>query len=60
MLQQLAIGREDDKKSSFALAAELGNMIEARYPGFLVDKRDAAWVKARDEMVKARQRRLKR
>jgi hypothetical protein len=60
MLQQLAIGRQDDKKSSFALAAELGNLIEARYPGFLVDKRDADWVKARDEMVKARQRRLKR
>lgn len=60
MLQQLAIGRQDDKKSSFALAAELGNMIEARYPGFLIDKRDAAWVKARDEMVRERQRRLRR
>lgn len=60
MLQQLATGRLDDKKSSFALAAELGNMIEKRYPGFLIDKRDADWVKARDEMVRARQRRLKR
>jgi len=60
MLQQLATGRLDDKKSSFALAAELGNMIEIRYPGFLIDKRDDAWVKARDEMVRARQRRLKR
>lgn len=60
MLEQLAIGRRDDKKSSFALAAELGNMIEARYPGFLIDKRDTAWVKARDEMVRERQRRLKR
>jgi hypothetical protein len=60
MLQQLAIGRQDDKKSSFALAAELGNLLEARYPGFLIDKRDADWIKARDEMVRERQRRLKR
>ncbi|MFT3729565.1 MAG: hypothetical protein QM759_17215 [Terricaulis sp.] len=60
MLRQLAIGRSDDMRSSFALAAELGNLIEARYPGFLIDKRDAEWVKARDEMVRARQRRLKR
>jgi hypothetical protein len=60
MLQQLATGRLDDRKSSFALAAELGNLIEARYPGFLIDKRDGEWVKARDEMVRARQKGLKR
>ena len=60
MLRQLAIGRLDDKKSSFALAAELGNIIEARYPGFLIDKRDAEWVKAREDMVRERQRSLRR
>jgi len=60
MLQQLAIGRLDDAKSSFALAAELGNMIEARYPGFLIDKRDAAWVAAREAMVQQRQRSLRK
>lgn len=59
MLRQLAIGRMDDKKSSFALAAELGNLIEVRYPGFLIDKRDAHWVKDREEMVRRRQRSLK-
>jgi hypothetical protein len=60
MLRRLAIGRLDDAKSSFALAAELGNMIEARYPGFLIDTRDAAWVQAREDMVRRRQRSLGR
>jgi hypothetical protein len=60
MLRQLAIGRLNDKKSSFALAAELGNLIEKRYPGFLIDQRDAVWVKAREDMVRQRQRSLRR
>lgn len=50
MLRTLASGRVDDKKSAFALAAELGEAMEARYPGFLIQRRDAAWVAAREAM----------
>ena len=48
MLKQLAIGRQDDKKSSFVIAAELGEALEARYPGYLIQRRDAAWIAARE------------
>lgn len=48
MLRRLAIGRVDDKKSAFAIAAELGEALEARYPGYLVRRRDAAWVAERE------------
>lgn len=49
MLDQLAEGRLDDKKSSFRLAAELGEALEARYPGTLVARRDEAWIVAREK-----------
>lgn len=48
MLRQLALGRMDDVKSSFKVAAELGEALEARYPGVLVQRRDAAWVAERE------------
>lgn len=51
MLRQLAIGRMDDKKSSFRLAAELGETLEARYPGFLLQRRDEKWIAAREAML---------
>jgi hypothetical protein len=54
MLRQLAIGRMDDKKSSFRIAAELGEALEARYPGFLIDRRDEKWIAAREAMLKKR------
>ena len=54
MLRQLAIGRMDDKKSSFRMAAELGEALEARYPGFLIDRRDEKWIAAREAMLKTR------
>lgn len=53
MLRTLAIGRVDDKKSSFAVAAELGEALEARYPGYLVQRRDAQWVAEREAMAAA-------
>ena len=52
MLRQLAIGRMDDKKSSFRIAAELGEALETRYPGFLIDRRDEKWIAAREAMLK--------
>jgi hypothetical protein len=54
MLRQLSIGRMDDKKSSFRIAAELGEALEARYPGFLIDRRDEKWIAAREAMLKNR------
>lgn len=53
MLRRLAIGRMDDKKSAFAVAAELGEAIEARYPGYLVQRRDASWIAEREALARA-------
>lgn len=52
MLRRLAIGRIDDKKSAFAIAAELGEAMEARYPGYLVQRRDASWVAEREGIAR--------
>ena len=54
MLRQLAVGRMDDKKSAFAMAAELGEAMEARYPGYLVERRDANWIATREAMSRKR------
>jgi hypothetical protein len=54
MLRQLAVGRMDDTKSSFRIAAELGEALEARYPGTLVQRRDAAWIEARETHARRR------
>lgn len=54
MLRQLAVGRMDDIKSSFKVAAELGETLEARYPGYLLIRRDAAWVSKREEQARRR------
>ncbi|MDX2276396.1 MAG: hypothetical protein NW206_13175 [Hyphomonadaceae bacterium] len=54
MLEQLAEGRMDDKKSSFRVAAELGEALEARYPGTLLTRRDEAWVQARESQARRR------
>lgn len=50
MMQQLQIGRSDDKKSAFAVAAELGEAMEARYPGYLLERRGPDWVAKREAM----------
>jgi len=55
MLRRLAVGRMDDKTSAYALSAELGEALEGLYPGYLLERRDAAWI-ANREMI-ARQRR---
>jgi len=54
MLRRLATGRMDDKVSAFALAAELGEAMEQLYPGYLEQRRDAAWVAQREEMSRRR------
>lgn len=55
MLRRLAVGRLDDKTSAYKLAAELGEALESLFPGYLLQRRDAAWI-ANREML-ARQRR---
>jgi hypothetical protein len=56
MLRQLASGRMDDKKSSFRMAAELGEAMEARYPGFLPQRRDETWIAARETLSRQARR----
>ena len=52
MLRQLAAGRIDDTKSSFKVAAELGEALEARYPGTLTQRRDGDWVAKREAQAR--------
>ncbi|MEJ0059983.1 MAG: hypothetical protein WDM79_10590 [Terricaulis sp.] len=54
MLRRFAEGRVDDTKSSFRVAAELGEALEARYPGYLIQRRDAAWIAAREAYARQR------
>lgn len=54
MLKQLAEGRMDDTKSSFRVAAELGEALETRYPGTLVQRRDADWIAKREAHARRR------
>ncbi len=54
MLRRLDSGRRDDKVSAFAMAAELGEAMEARYPGFLLERRDANWIKMRENLARQR------
>lgn len=54
MLRRLAVGRLDDKTSAYALAAELGEGLESLYPGYLLQRRDAAWIANRETLARQR------
>jgi hypothetical protein len=54
MLRRLAVGREDDKVSAFALAADLGEGLETLYPGYLLQRRDAAWIANREAIARSK------
>jgi hypothetical protein len=54
MLKRLAVGRQDDKVSAFKVAADLGEAMEALYPGYLEQRRDAAWIAARESSSRRR------
>jgi hypothetical protein len=54
MLDRLDVGRKDDKVSAFKTAAEIGEEMEALFPGFLEQRRDEAWIAAREAMSKRR------
>lgn len=50
MLDRLDVGRKDDKVSAFRTAAEIGEEMEALFPGFLLERRDEKWIAAREAM----------
>lgn len=50
MLNRLDVGRKDDKISAFRTAAEIGEEMEALFPGFLLERRDEKWIAAREAM----------
>lgn len=52
MLQRLARGKISQGVSSFASAADLGETLEARYPGVLIQRRDGAWILAREKQAR--------
>lgn len=54
MLRRLSSGRLDDKTSAFALAAELGEALEGLYPGYLLQRRDGAWIAKREAISRQR------
>lgn len=54
MLKRLSVGRQDDKVSAFTMAAELGEAMESRFPGFLIERRDAAWIAKREHLARRR------
>jgi hypothetical protein len=60
MLRRLAIGRQDDKTSAYALSAELGEALETLYPGYLLQRRDAAWIANREALARQSQTKVMR
>jgi len=56
MLRRLAVGRLDDKTSAYALSAELGEAMESLYPGYLLERRDAAWIANREAIARQHRR----
>ncbi|MCC6788646.1 MAG: hypothetical protein IT547_12470 [Hyphomonadaceae bacterium] len=54
MLRRLAVGRLDDKTSAYTLAAELGEGLESLYPGYLLERRDGAWIAKREAIARTR------
>lgn len=54
MLKRLSVGRQDDQVSAYAIAAELGEAMETRFPGYLLERRDAAWIAKREHLARRR------
>ncbi len=54
MLNRLDAGRKNDDVSAFRAAAEIGEEMEALFPGFLTERRDERWIAAREAMSRRR------
>lgn len=54
MLDRLDVGRKDDKVSAFRTASEIGEEMEALFPGFLDVPRGEAWIAKREALAKRR------
>jgi hypothetical protein len=52
MLQRLAVKRGAGDGPNFKAAADLGESLEGRYPGILVERRDAQWIANREAMLR--------
>ena len=52
MLNRLSKNRREGGGSDFKAAADLGESLEARFPGVLIHRRDAAWVAERKAALK--------
>ncbi len=52
MLTRLSKNRRDGAGSDFKAAADLGETLEARFPGVLIQRRDAAWTAEREAALK--------
>ncbi len=56
MLRRLAVGRLDDKTSAYALSAEIGETMESLFPGYLLERRDEAWISKREAIARRHRR----
>jgi hypothetical protein len=54
MLKRLSVGRQDDPVSAYKIAAELGQSMEGRFPGYLLEPRDEAWIAKREHLARRR------
>ena len=52
MLKRLSVGRRDDPVSAYKMAAELGQAMDTRFPGYLLEPRDAAWIEKRERLAR--------
>lgn len=52
MLTRLSRNRRDGGGADFRSAADLGESLEARYPGVLIQRRDAQWIADREAALK--------
>lgn len=52
MLTRLSKNRREGGGSDFKAAADLGESLEARFPGVLIHRRDAAWIAEREAALK--------
>lgn len=54
MLTRLSKSRRAGAGSDFKAAADLGETLEARFPGVLIQRRDAAWIAEREAAMRSR------
>lgn len=56
MLTRLSKNRQHGDSPDFKAAADLGESLEARFPGVLIERRDANWIAAREAALRPAKR----